>query len=115
LRQGSVISHRVNNYPSIFQNSHVLITKFRRTGLTGSHICEGIILNRPSLFKIKNNNKKSYEEFESESDEDEDEDQKDKKNNYVKLYIGGPCEMKNKFYIHDIPNLDKSVEVINGV
>lgn len=56
LIRGSVIQHSENIYPSIFQNSQVLITKFNRTGDEGSHICEGIIINKPSEFLMKNNN-----------------------------------------------------------
>jgi len=54
LRKGSVIIHSDNHHQSIFQYSHVLITKFRRTGNEGSHICEGIIINKPSSFKTGN-------------------------------------------------------------
>jgi len=61
LRKGSVIVHNDNQFPGIFQNSHVLITKFRRTGNEGSHICEGIIINKPSSFKKQQGNKSKIE------------------------------------------------------
>lgn len=74
LRKGSVISHSDNRFPGIFQNSQVLITKFRRTGNEGSHICEGIIINKPSEFKAKRKEKAKYlSESESEEYEDEEE------------------------------------------
>lgn len=54
LKVGSLITHSENRHPGIFQNSQVLITRFRRTGLQGLSQCEGIIINKPS--EIAENN-----------------------------------------------------------
>lgn len=89
LKKGSIVTHTDNQFPSIFQYSQVLITKFRRTGLEGSHICEGIIINKPS--EISNdmdvmdciNSEEEYDtdEDEMESDEEEDEMESDENEN----------------------------------
>jgi len=63
LKVGSLLAHADNQFPSIFQSSQVLVVKFRRTGNEGSHICEGIIINKPSEF-----NKKGKQILESDDD-----------------------------------------------
>lgn len=54
LQVGSLITHSENRHPGIFQNSKVLITKFRRTGIEGNSQCEGIIINKPSMINENN-------------------------------------------------------------
>jgi len=54
LQLGSLLTHSENNHPGIFQNSKVLITRFRRTGKDGSSACQGIIINKPSEVRDKN-------------------------------------------------------------